>query len=38
MISDKKKLEKFDSWRKDTIDLLTEGSIDKNEFLDINYE
>lgn len=38
MINDKEKLEKFNSWRTEAIDLLTEGIIDKNEFLDINYE
>lgn len=38
MLSEKEKLEKFDSWRKKTIDLLTSGCIDKNEFLDINYD
>lgn len=38
MLSEREKLEKFDNWRKEAIDLLTEGSIDKNEFLDLNYE
>lgn len=38
MLNEKEKLEKFDRWRKEAIDLLTDGSIDKNEFLDINYE
>ena len=38
MLSEREKLEKFDSWRKEAIDLLTEGRIDKNQFLDINYD
>lgn len=38
MLNEKEKLVKFDSRRKQTIDLLTEGSIDKNEFLDLNYD
>lgn len=38
MIKEIDKLEQFDSWRKETIDLLSCGKIDKNEFLELNYE
>ncbi|MDD7306178.1 MAG: hypothetical protein PUG67_06285 [Peptoniphilaceae bacterium] len=38
MLSEKEKLENFDNWRKDTIDLLTDGAINKIEFLDLNYD
>lgn len=38
MLDDIKKLETFNKWRKESIDLLTEKKICKNEFLEINYE
>ena len=38
MLDEVKKLETFNKWRKESIDLLTEKKICKNEFLNINYE
>ncbi|MDU5912916.1 MAG: DUF6648 family protein [Anaerococcus vaginalis] len=38
MLDELKKLETFNKWRKESIDLLTEKKIGKNEFLEINYE
>ena len=38
MLDEIKKLEAFNKWRKESIDLLTEKKIGKNEFLEINYE
>ena len=38
MLDELKKLETFNKWRKESIDLLTEKKICKNEFLEINYE
>jgi hypothetical protein len=32
------KLEAFEKWRKETIDLLSENKIDKNEFLEMNHD
>ena len=34
---EEKKLEEFENWRKETIDLLDESKINKDEFLNINY-
>lgn len=37
MIIEKKKLNLFEDWRKESIDLLTEKKINKDEFLERNY-
>ena len=34
---EEKKLEIFENWRKESIDLLDNAKIDKDEFLDLNY-
>lgn len=38
MLLEKNKLDLFENWRLDSIELLTEEKIDKDEFLDRNYE
>ncbi len=38
MIAEKKKLDLFESWRIESIDLLSDKKIDKDEFLDRNYK
>lgn len=38
MIIEKKKLDLFEEWRIESIDLLTDAKIDKDEFLDRNYK
>lgn len=34
---EEKKLKIFENWRKESIDLLDNAMIDKDEFLDLNY-
>uniref|UniRef100_UPI00288B35CC DUF6648 family protein n=1 Tax=uncultured Anaerococcus sp. TaxID=293428 RepID=UPI00288B35CC len=38
MSIEKKKLELFENWRIESINLLAEAKIDKDEFLDRNYK
>ena len=38
MLDEIKKLESFNKWRKESIDLLTNKKIGKDEFLEINYQ
>ena len=38
MLEEIKKLESFNNWRKDSIDLLTDKKIEKDEFLEENYQ
>lgn len=38
VMEEKNKLISFDTWRKESIDLLTDKKIGKNEFLEINYQ
>lgn len=38
MIIEKKKLDLFENWRLESIDLLSSGKINKDEFLDRNYK
>ena len=38
MIIEKKKLDLFEDWRIESIDLLTDQKIDKDEFLERNYK
>ncbi len=38
MLDEIKKLESFNKWRKESIDLLTNKKIGKDEFLEINYK
>ena len=37
MLYEVKKLESFNKWRKESIDLLTNQKIGKDEFLELNY-
>lgn len=37
MLLERKKLDLFENWRKESIDLLSDSIIDKDEFLDRNY-
>ena len=37
MLDEVKKLESFNKWRKESIDLLTNQKIGKDEFLELNY-
>lgn len=38
IMEEKNKLNSFNTWRKDSIDLLSDKKIDKNEFLEKNYQ